>query len=84
MCPRCLSKDTLWEEIGGIGKLIAFSESFLMDQPCIVGMVELNENIRLLARIICYDTAQLKMGISVRMIKCGIQNNQPYYEFQPI
>jgi len=55
-----------------------------MEQPSVFGLVELNDNIRLMAKIRCDDIAQLKKGISVRMMRCGIKNNEPYYEFQPI
>jgi len=66
------------------GRLIEFSESFLMEQPSIFGLVELNDNVRLVAKIRCDDIIQLKKGMPVRMIRCGIKNNDPYYEFQPI
>ena len=66
------------------GRLIEFSESFLMEQPSIFGLVELNDNVRLVAKIRCDDIIQLKKGMPVRMVRCGIENNDPYYEFQPI
>lgn len=84
MCPKCLSNKIEWVNIDGDGRLIEFSESFLTDQPSIFGLVELNDNIKLMAKIKCDDISQLKKGIAVRMIKCGIKNNNPYYEFQPI
>ncbi len=84
MCPKCLSNKIEWINVDGKGRLIAFSESFLMDQPAIFGLIELNDNIKLMAKIECDDIAQLKKGIDVRMIRCGIKNNSPYYEFQPI
>jgi|GEM_PF-4204637 len=55
-----------------------------MEQSSILGLVESNDNIRLLAKIICDDIKKLKKGISVKMIRCGIKNREPYYEFQPI
>jgi len=84
VCPKCLSNNIEWFDIDSNGRLIEFSESFLMEQPSVFGLVELNDNIRLMAKIRCDDIAQLKKGISVRMMRCGIKNNEPYYEFQPI
>jgi uncharacterized OB-fold protein len=84
VCPKCLSTNIEWVDIDGNGKLIEFSESFLMERPSIFGVVELNGNIRLLTKIRCDNITQLKKGMSVRMIKCGVKSNQPYYEFQPI
>jgi len=84
VCPRCLSNNIEWVDIDSNGRLIEFSESFLMEQPSVFGLVELNDNIRLMAKIRCDDIAQLKKGIFVRMMRCGIKNSEPYYEFQPI
>jgi uncharacterized OB-fold protein len=55
-----------------------------MEQPSIFGMVQLNDNITLMARIKCDDITQLRKGILVKMIRCGIINKDPFYEFQPI
>ena len=55
-----------------------------MGQPSVFGIVQLNDNITLMARIKCNDITQLKNGISVKMIRCGIIDKDPYYEFQPI
>jgi len=84
VCPKCLSNEIEWINMDGKGRLIEFSESFLMNQPSIFGVVELNGNIKLIAKIECDNISQLKKGIGVKMIRCGIKNNNPYYEFQPI
>lgn len=84
MCPKCLSNNIAWVDLDRSGRLIEFSESFLMEQPSVFGLVQLNDNVKLMAKIRCGDVTQLKKGIAVRMIKCGIKNNNPYYEFQPI
>jgi hypothetical protein len=82
LCPVCLSAEIEWVEPDRNGKLVECAESFLMDQPCIFGMVELNGGIKLLGRI--RSNIQLKKGTPVRMVKCGVENNEPYYEFQPM
>jgi len=84
VCPKCLSDNIEWVEVGSNGKLLEFSESMITDKPVIFGMVELNESIRLLGRIICNNDIELKKGINVKLIKCGIENNDVYYEFQPM
>jgi len=84
VCPKCLSNKIEWIDIDGNGRLIEFSESFLMGEPSVFGVVELNDNIKLMAKIRCDDIKQLKKGILVKMTKCGIRGNDPYYEFQPI
>lgn len=84
VCPKCLSDSIKWVEVNSNGKLLDFSESFIANKVVIFGIVVLNENIRLLGRIICDDNIELKRGINVRLIKCGIENNDVYYEFQPM
>ncbi|HLE35190.1 MAG TPA: hypothetical protein VI698_04790, partial [Nitrososphaerales archaeon] len=65
-------------------KLIEFSESFLLEQPSVFGLIELDHKIRLIAKIQCDNVSQLKKGIPVRLLRCGMSNGDPYYEFQPI
>lgn len=84
VCPRCLSNKIEWIDIDGNGRLIEFSESFLMENSPVFGLVELNDNIKIMAKIKCDNITQLKKGVLVKMIKCGISANEPYYEFQPI
>ena len=84
VCPECLSNKIEWININRKGKLIEFSESFLVGQPTIFGLVELDHKIRLIAKIQSDDVSQLKKGIPVIMIKCGMNDGDPYYEFQPI
>jgi len=84
ICPKCLSNDIEWVELSSNGKLLDFSESLMGNKPVIFGIVELDENIRVLGRIICNDSSEVKKGIDVKLVKCGIENNDVYYEFQPI
>jgi hypothetical protein len=84
VCPQCLSNEIEWVDINGEGKLIEFSESFLLEQPSIFGLVELDHKIRLIAKIQCDDVSQLKKGIPVKLLRCGMNNSDPYYVFQLI
>jgi len=73
-----------WFDINNNGRLIEFSESYIVGEPSAFGVVEFDYNIRLIGKISYDDIKQLKIGIHVRMIRCGINDNEPYYEFQPI
>jgi len=84
VCPQCLSNKIEWVDIDGKGKLIEFSESFLLEQPSVFGLIELDHKIRLMAKIQCDNVSQLKKGIPVKLVRCGMRNSDPYYEFQPI
>lgn len=52
--------------------------------PSIFGIVELDDNIRLLGKIHCESSSMLKKGMGVKLTKCGMKNNDAYYEFQLI
>ena len=85
VCPKCLSDSIEWVEVGSTGKLLDFSESMIASKPAICGIVQLNEGICLLGRIICNDGGiELKKGSSVKLTKCGMEDNDVYYEFQPM
>jgi len=79
-----LSNKIEWVDIDGKGKLIEFSKSFLPERPSVFGLVELDHEIRLIAKIQCDDVLQLKKEIPVRLLRCGMNNSDPYYEFEPI
>lgn len=83
ICPKCLVSKIEWIDVDTKGKLLEFSESF-MAKSSIFGIVELHENIRLLGKIISDNPSELKKGMNVKLIRCGIENNEAYYEFQPM
>lgn len=84
ICAKCVSNSTEWVDVSPFGKLIEFSESLMTTDPSIFGIVELDDNIRLLGKIHCESSSMLKKGMSVKLIKCGMKNNDAYYEFQLI
>lgn len=83
-CPSCLGDEVEWVELEQRGRLIEYSESFLMDEPSLFGLVELDDGIRLVAKIECADASRLRRGMPVAMVRCGVIKNEPYFEFQPI
>lgn len=84
ICPKCLSDRIEWIEVDSNGKLLEFSESLIANKPGMFGVVELNGNIRLLGKIICDNYGELKKRMMVKMVKCGMEGDDAYYEFQPM
>lgn len=84
ICSKCLSDRIEWIEVDSNGKLLEFSESLIANKPGMFGVVELNGNIRLLAKISCVNYRELKKGMMVKMVKCGMEGDDAYYEFQPM
>lgn len=68
ICPSCYSDTMEWAELGGSGKLAAFTSisiapSFMVeagygrDNPYVSGVVELDEGVKISARILDVDSA---------------------------
>ncbi|MFQ5968876.1 MAG: Zn-ribbon domain-containing OB-fold protein [Nitrososphaerales archaeon] len=83
VCPTCVSDRIEWVGIDANGKLVELSESFLTNEPSVFGLVELDNGIRLMAKIVG-SNAKLKKGNNVKMTKCGLEKNEVYFEFQLI
>lgn len=69
LCPRCHGTEMEWQEMGGRGKLIAFTAiavapSFMVEEgygrgnPYLTGIVELEEGPRISARILGFDARE--------------------------
>jgi uncharacterized protein len=79
ICPKCQSEELEWVETSGRGKLAAFTviysgPTFMVEQgfdrknPYVSGIVELEEGVRMSARIIGVDPAkptEIKIGTSL-------------------
>lgn len=57
VCPRCWSRDVEWFDLAGTGMLRTFTEvwaaptPFAAEVPYLLGLVDLDEGVRLLARV---------------------------------
>lgn len=72
VCPHC-GADAGWAESGGVGSLYSFSRQHRtapgFDEPLVVGLVELDEGARLLARVDA-DYGELSVGDRVAVEPC--------------
>jgi uncharacterized protein len=73
LCARCRSADLGWHEIGQLGTVFsyfvawrAFHPAFADDVPYAVGVVELEEGVRMLGRITGIDPKELRIGMAVQ------------------
>ena len=83
-CPKCLSKELEWFELSGEGTLYSWtSVEYLVENPYILGIVELKEEIgRSIARITA-EEKDLKIGMKMKA-KYVILNNSYYLSWIPI
>jgi uncharacterized OB-fold protein len=73
MCTKCLSTNLKWVELKGTGKLLSYTvihvapEQFQSMTPYIVGIVELDEGIRLPGMIFDAASDELKVGMRLKV-----------------
>ncbi|MDQ4100786.1 MAG: zinc ribbon domain-containing protein [Thermoproteota archaeon] len=79
-CPRCLSSTSL-QIVDTNGILLYFSKSYLKDLEGCFGLIDM-DGVRLIGS---FETVELKEGLRVKMVKCGLKpGGTPYYFFEPI
>ena len=95
ICPECHSNDISWIETGGKGKLAAFTviyiaptfmaeQGFGRDNPYASGIIELDEGVKISARITGVDatkpeTIQVGSPVSVDFITVGEGDQKKTY-----
>ena len=81
ICPKCHSREMTWEQMKGKGKLATFTtiavsstimlnEGYGRDNPNCVGIVELEEGVRISGRIVGVDTKNpenIQLGIPLNI-----------------
>lgn len=94
VCSKCGSKKLSWFPLRGTGKLVSYTmihvapPAFQGEAPYALGMVELDEGVRLLSRIKEVKFEELKVGMRVAV---GFEKNGgegwprwPKYYFKPV
>jgi uncharacterized OB-fold protein len=99
ICPRCHGDQMEWVEMKGKGRLTAFTAVYIAptlmtqqgygrDKPYVAGVVELEEGVKISARILGMDeknpeTIQVGMPVEVDFIKTG-EEGRVYLGFKPL
>ncbi len=61
--------------------MVLFTRSYLKDREGYYGIVEMS-GIKLIGS---FDTVEMKEGIKVKMVRCGLApDGTPYYYFEPV
>ena len=80
VCPKCKSKEFETVNLSDEGTIKTFtiirvaSDIFALQTPFAVGIVELNDGVRLTTQIADVDLDQLKIGLKVKMVFRKIQD----------
>lgn len=90
-CPYCFSSNVSWIESKGLGKLYSYSvcmanvaEAFTPDIPYIVGVVDLQEGVRLLTNIVDCKPEDVKCDMDVKVVFRDVTPEFTLPFFKPI
>ena len=88
-CPKCLDSDVAWFEITGNGKLSTYSvvhygpTGFENEVPYILAVAEFADGVKVFSRLSKeINTADIKVGMSVKVVTVKLPENRISYEFQ--
>jgi hypothetical protein len=95
ICPKCHSENLVWTETSGVGKLAGFTVVYIAptfmakqgygrDKPYVSGIVELDEGVKVSARITGVETTkpeEIKVGaaLTVEFITVGVGEEAKTY-----
>jgi enoyl-CoA hydratase/carnithine racemase/uncharacterized OB-fold protein len=89
-CPHCWSLDLGWQKSSGRGKVYTFTivrdmveAKFVPDLPYVLAMVELDESIRMMTRIVECDPAAVTIGMDVEVLFEDITDRHALPLFRP-
>lgn len=89
-CSKCFAADPEWVQARGTGRLHTFSvlhrsanPEFAGDCPYVLGIVELDEGVRLTARIECSDEP-LRCDAPVRIAPCAPGMTAPQFVIERV
>jgi uncharacterized OB-fold protein len=94
MCTKCLSTNLKWIELEGAGKLLSYTiihvapEQFQSITPYTVGIVELQNGLRLPGMIRDVDAEEIRVGMNLKIDFEPLASSQwpawPRYFFRPL
>ena len=89
-CPECWSSELGWQKSSGRGAVYTFSivrdmvePKFVSDLPYVLAMVELEESIRMMTRIVECDPELVQIGMEVEVVFDDITDRHALPLFRP-
>lgn len=90
-CPECWSSDLGWFEARGKAKVFAHTitmsgveEKFVEDLPYVLAMVDLEEGIRMMTRIVECKPEEVRIGMDVEVVFEDVTDEITLPFFRPI
>lgn len=91
ICSNCGSFDLDWASCAGRGSLFSWTvtitpplSSLSHDTPFVVGLVELDEGVRLVSRIVGVEEGDLRVGLELRVRLVELRDDFSLPVFEPV
>jgi uncharacterized OB-fold protein len=91
ICSRCGSEAAAWTLISGRGKVYTFTvihraptPAYQADAPYVIAHVELDEGPRMISNLIGCNSADVRIGMPVRLVYEDISTDWTLFKFTPL
>jgi uncharacterized OB-fold protein len=91
ICPKCLSLDATWTKISGRGEVYTFCiarvplrPGFEPDIPYTVGVIDLEEGVRMVSNIVDCRPEDIKIGMKVMVTFDDVTDEITLPKFRPV
>lgn len=87
-CPKCLSKELGWVELGGKGELYSWSEIHVpplaFEKPYVLGIIDLEERVGRIITRIDAKPEELKIGMKMKINYVDVEKDLTLCTFKPV
>lgn len=89
ICPHCWSADVAWNELRSSGSLYSWTRihaapaAFAVEAPYVVGIVDLDQGVRLACRLVTHERVEWVVGARVEMVVLAYQDG-PLLAARPV
>jgi len=87
-CPKCLSKEMSWVELGGRGELCSWTEVHMpplaIGEPYVLGIIDLEERVGRIITEIDAKPGELEIGMKMEINYVDVEEGLTLCTFKPI
>ncbi len=91
ICPKCFSQNARWDKVRGRGEVYTFtvarvplSPEWASDTPYVIGVILLDEGVRIVSTIVGCKPEDIKIGMTVEVTFDDITEKITLPKFKPV
>jgi len=91
ICPKCFSLNARWDKVSGRGEVYTFtvarvplSPEWVPDIPYVIGVIQLNEGVRIVSNIVGCKIEDIKIGMTVEVSFDDVTDKITLPKFKPV